>query len=114
MINVCKELSYVTLEHPRRACVIPRNFPCKLPKAIHSFVYSFVFTAGVGVVDEQSVKERVELPIDRMMHQAILHGGLMDVTRFGIVDAKCMIWSVLVCSLSQFLVETDNAICQMH
>jgi hypothetical protein len=111
VINVGKELANVALKHPCRSRVVSGGSTSELLKTIHCFVRSFVFAAGIGIVDEQSVKERVELPIDRMMHQTILHRSLMNVAWFGIIDTKSMVRSVLVRFLLQFPMQTDNMIC---
>ena len=39
-------------------------------------------------MDEETVEERIQLPVQRMVHQTVTHGGFMDMARFRIVDAE--------------------------
>lgn len=114
VIDIGKKLPNVALEHPRRARVIPGGRTRELPKAIHCFVRPFPFAAGIGVVNEQAIKKRIELPVESVVHQTILHGCFMNMAWFGIVDAEGVVRAMPIRLLLQLLVKGNDAICEMH
>lgn len=65
-------------------------------------------------MNEETFKERIELSVDRVMHQTIPYRCLMDVPWFGIVDAEGVVRSMSIRFLLQFIVKADNAVGQMH
>lgn len=114
MIDIGEELSDIAFEHPRSARVIAGDLPRERTKAIHGAVRSFVLPAGVGIVDEQAIEERIELPIDCVMHQTIFYGRLVNIPWLGIVDAESVVRAMPVRLVFQLLVKGNDAICKMH
>jgi len=114
MIDIGEELPYITLEHPHGSRIIAGNFARKLPEPMHRPVCSLVFATRVRIVDELAVEERVQRSVERVMHQPIPHGCLVDVAWFGIVDSKCMVWPMPVGFLSQLPMERHNVVHKMQ
>lgn len=56
-------------------------------------VGSHTNTAGERGVDKGAVKNRVDLPVNRMLHHAILKGRGMDDSLFGLMHHKLEIWA---------------------
>jgi|GEM_PF-126787 len=75
---------------------------------------SFFFATGVGIVNEESVEERIELSIDSMVNQSVLHGCLMNMSRFGIVDAKKFVRTVPVRFCFQILIKRVHGVRKMQ
>ena len=59
VIDVCKELSDVTLQDPTYASVVFRNDTAKILKAVHGFVRSFADATGIRIVNELLIEMRI-------------------------------------------------------
>ena len=99
MMNAREELFNIAFKHPGCSCIVLGGFVCELPESIDCPMCSFVLAARIGIVNEESIEEWIQYAIDCTMHEAIAYGCLVDVARFGIVDAKCMVRAMPIGSL---------------
>lgn len=60
-------------------------------KLLKRFVGAFAKATRVGVVDELWVKVRVEYSTDSMVQQPVAHARFVDVSGFGVADAKVVV-----------------------
>lgn len=113
MIDIGEEFADIALEHPRRLRVIARDFVSELLESIHGAVCALADTAGVRIVDEEAIEERIQLPVHRVMYEPIADGCLMNLARLRVIDSECLVGSVPIALCSKLSMEFNNVICEM-
>ena len=86
----------------------------KFREAIHSAVRTFTRTAGVGIVDERSLNNRFNNTAQGMMDNPIAIGSSADTPGLAFVDRKFPVATRLISFLTQFLVQGDQFIFNVH
>lgn len=99
LVNGCEEFSNVALEHPAGAGIIFRYLASEGAKAVHRSVRALPYSAGIGVGDEQSVKEWVEDTIEGVVQEPVAHARFVDVTRLRVANFEMLVRAVLIRSI---------------
>ena len=72
-----------------------------LPKGVHCAVCSLPETARIRIGDKSAVKERVENPVYRMVHEPVADACFVYVARLGVADFEMRVWTVSIFSGNQ-------------
>lgn len=105
MVNVREKLPDIAFQNPRGSGVIFAGLAAKRTKSVYGSVRSLADTAGIRISDKSSVKKWVELPVNRVVEQAISYRGFMDISRFRVGDVEGLIRPVPVCLVAEFGME---------
>ena len=108
MVDVREELFDVAFQHPTRASVVLGHLIGELLEAVHCFVCSLPYAAGVGVGDECCIEEWVENAIYGVVQEAVADTCLVDVAGFWVGNAKVMVGAVAVGFAFEVAVEREN------
>ena len=113
MIDARKELSDIALQNPASTRVVLRDLIGECPKPIHRFVCPFPETAGIRISNECSIKERVQLAIERVVDEPVAHTRFVDVAWLRVTYFEMMIPAVLISAIRKFVMQNQNIIHQM-
>ena len=108
MIYWRKEFSYVTLQNPDSLCIIARCFAGESSKSVYDFVRTFGHSARERIRYECLVKEWIQLPVNRVVKQAVSDFGFMDIPRFGIRNFEILVGWMFIGFLGQIAVKWDD------
>ena len=91
-----EKFSDITFQNPNCAGMIVRNLPRIFAEAIYRPVCAFDAATRIGIEDKLGIKIRIQNSVDGMMQKPIPDGGLVNIPRFGVVDAKRRIGSMTI------------------
>lgn len=89
MIDALKVFSDIAFEHIS-------VFPGKGRITVHGCMSSFIGTAGVGIMNKHSVKERLNDIAKGMVHDSVAVRGGADQAFFGVVDFKIAVSAMAI------------------
>ena len=103
-----EEFADVAFEHPAGTGIILRYAVRERAESRHGLVCSFFLPAGIRISNESVVEERIELPIESVVEEAVANTRFVDVARFWIVDLEMLISAVRICFVLQILMELQD------
>lgn len=96
VIDRGEELPDVALEYPAGARVVLGDLAGERCEAIHCSMRALPFPAGEGVGNECTIEKRVQLPIQRMVHQSVSYQCFVDVAGLRIGDLESAVAAMTI------------------
>ena len=113
MTDGVKKLTYIAFKRITRACVVSGNLAEHVFNSQHSVVRSFANATGERSWYKSRLKNGTKNLKDGMMENAITNNGLVDMTKFWIINVKIGIWSMSVSFIQQTSVQGKNMLFQI-
>ncbi len=114
MVNTGKKLPYIAFQYPRRAGMVFTNSIRKGLKPTHRLMNAFFVSARERLASKSLVEKWIKQLIDGVMQDPIPHRRFVYLAGLRVGDGKHMIASMLIRSVLQVDVETDNVIEKMQ
>src|SRR3989338_9589251 len=98
MVNRLKEFFDIAFKYETRFFVVFALFSKHCFKPANALVSSFVFPAGIRVINESSFEYRIKNGKNGMMNDAVSHASFVNMALFGVSNVKASITGVLIAS----------------